>query len=81
MGFTGVTGGSATRCLTMGTATAGAERRNTPTPGARSRPACAEPLPFPLLHTGLTRSRNAGEGGACTASGAGQPPKTPCVST
>jgi hypothetical protein len=71
MGVPCVTVGSAPRFLTMGDA---------PTPGDR-RPACAETLPLPIAAHWPPRSGNAGEGGGCHESGAGQPPKTPCVST
>src|SRR5207249_3305886 len=50
-----------------------------------SAPAAAllaqKPSPYPSLHNGLTLACNAGTGGACHELGAGQPPRTPWVST
>ena len=79
MGCTCGTVGGDTRFLTMGAAASDAERRDAPTPGDR-RPSFSSFLPCPSLHTGLTLSRIAGEGGEYNAPGEGQPPDTP-VST
>jgi hypothetical protein len=80
MGFTCVTVGGDTRCLTMDAAASGTARHDASIPGEHC-PSCAETSPLPSLYTGAILVSMAGEDGACHEPDAGQPPTTPWVST